>query len=131
MLALTIKKNSDELERRRRERLAKWGRITDGSLLDARTLDNEESSSATPEVLVYRYRIAGVVYECAQDVSRLDEGLRGCHVGSAVQVRYDPRHPGDSIVVAESWTGLWLPNRPLGAPLPDPVRPSLSGPNGA
>ena len=120
--------SSDELERRRRERLANWGRITDGSLLDARTLDNEESSSAAPEVLVYRYRIAGVVYECAQDVSRLDEQVRGCHVGAAVQVRYDPRSPGDSIVLAESWSGLWLPNRPPGTHLADP---SLSGPDGA
>jgi len=115
----------EERERLRRERLAKTGRITDGSLVDARTLGNEESSSPTPEVLVYRYRLAGVTYECAQDVSRLPELARGCHVGNSVQVRYDPRNPGDSILLAETWSGLWLPVvpqrhlRPSGEPLPD------------
>lgn len=92
------------------------GRITDGSLIDARTLENEESSSDRPEVLVYRYRLAGVVYECAQDVSRLPENARSCHVGSAVQVRYDPRNPGDSILLAETWSGLWLPQQLAGDP---------------
>ena len=111
----------DELERRRRERLASMGRITDGSLLDARTLGNEESSSETPEVLIYRYRIAGVTYECAQDISRLGDHMRGWQVGSAVQVRYDPRNPGDSILLSETWSGLWLPSRLAGAPLPDTV----------
>jgi hypothetical protein len=24
-----------------------------------------------------------------------------------LQVRYDPRNPGNSVVVAESWSGLW------------------------
>jgi hypothetical protein len=108
--------SGDELERRRRERLATMGRITDGSLIDARTLQNEESSSEKPEVLVYRYRLAGVVYECAQDVSRLPEDMRNCHVGSAVQVRYDPRNPGDSILLAETWSGLWLPQQLAGEP---------------
>lgn len=113
------KPSREEMERRRRERLAASGRITDGSLIDARTLDNEESSSSTPEVLVYRYRLAGVTYECAQDVSNLPELVRGCLVGNAVQVRYDPHHPGNSIVLAESWSGLWLPSRFAREPLPD------------
>ena len=99
------------MERRRRERLAKLGRITDGSLIDTRTLANEESSSRTPEVLVYRYRVSGVVYECAQDVSYLPDRLHDCQVGNAVQVRYDPRNPGDSILLAETWSGLWIPTQ--------------------
>ena len=107
----------EERERLRRERLATLGRITDGSLVDARTLANEESSSPTPEVLVYRYRLAGVVYECAQDVSQLPELVRGCEVGNAVQVRYDPRNPGDSILLAENWSGLWLPSSSPRKPL--------------
>jgi len=112
----------EEMERRRRDRLATSGRITDGSLIDVRTLENEESSSQTPEVLVYRYRLAGVTYECAQDVSRLAEFVHSCHVGSAVQVRYDPRNPGDSILIAETWSGLWLPSSAAGEPLPDALR---------
>ena len=118
----------DEMERRRRERLASMGRITDGSLIDTRTLANEESSSSQPEVLVYRYRIAGVIYECAQDVSRLADLVRDCQVGNAVQVRYDPRNPGNSILIAESWSGLWIPTRLAGEPLHDSTRsPCIRG----
>ncbi len=122
-LGLRRRTSREELERRRRTRLAASGRITDGSLIDARTLDNEESSSSTPEVLVYRYRLAGVVYECAQDVSSLADHMRTCHVGNAVQVRYDPRNPGDSILLAETWSGLWLPSKLDGAALRGAMTP--------
>ncbi len=114
--------STEEVERRRRERLAAMGRITDGSLIDARTLTNEESSSIIPEVLVYRYRLAGVIYECAQDVSHLAELVRNCQIGNAVQVRYDPRNPGNSILLAETWSGRWLPSRLAGEPLADSTR---------
>ncbi len=99
--------SAEELERRRRERLGSMGRITDGHLLDARTLRGEESTSPTPEVLIYSYRLAGVVYNCAQDVSLLPERVRGYRLDQPLQVRYDPRNPGNSIVVSENWTGLW------------------------
>src|ERR1700761_7431612 len=97
----------EEMERRRRERLASIGRITDGHLLDARTLDGEESSSPTPDVLFYSYRLAGVTYNCAQDVSRLADRIQGYRLDQPLQVRYDPRNPGNSIVVSETWSGLW------------------------
>lgn len=99
--------SASELERRRRERLAGMGRITDGHLLDAHSLSGEESTSPTPEVLVYSYRLAGVTYNCAQDVSLLPERVRGYRIDQPLQVRYDPRNPGDSIIAAENWTGLW------------------------
>ena len=50
---------------RRREHLTLHGRITDGSIVDARSHDGEESVSATPDLLLYRYRIAGVTYDCS------------------------------------------------------------------
>ena len=100
---------NDELERRRREELAQSGRITDGVILDARSLNNEESVSATPEVLVYSYSVAGMTYNCAQDVSPLPTQVLGFRIDQPVQVRYDPRNPGNSIIVSETWTGLWLP----------------------
>jgi hypothetical protein len=99
--------SAEEVERRRREQLAKTGRITDGVILDARTLDDDESVSATPQVLVYSYRIAGVTYHCAQDVSTLPELVRGYRLDQQVSVRFDVRHPGNSILVSESWSGLW------------------------
>jgi hypothetical protein len=112
-LALRARRPSaGQLELRRRDRLATTGRITDGVLLDARTLTGEPSLSTTPEVLVYSYRIAGVTYNCAQDVSPLADriasfGLDQTALEQTVQVRYDPHNPGDSILVSEDWTGLW------------------------
>jgi hypothetical protein len=98
---------AEELERRRRDRLATVGRITDGVLIDARTLGGEETTEVSPEVLIYSYRLAGVTYDCAQDVSKLPERVTGWRLDQPLQVRYDPRNPGNSVVAAESWTGLW------------------------
>jgi hypothetical protein len=98
--------DAEEIERRRRERLASMGRIVDGRIVDARSLDGEESISPTPEVLFYSYRLAGVTYNCAQDVSRLPEQVRGWMLDQPVSVRYDVRNPGNSIVLAEAWSGL-------------------------
>jgi hypothetical protein len=106
-LILLRRPSAVELERRRREMLALNGRITDGVILDARTLTNEDSISPTPEVLVYSYSLSGLVYNCAQDVSTLPEYVRGFRIDQSIQVRYDPRNPGNSILVSESWTGLW------------------------
>lgn len=99
--------NADEIERRRREHLALTGRITDGVILDARTFSGDDSISPTPDVLVYSYRLAGVTYNCAQDVRNLPDQVLGFRIDQPVQLRYDPRNPGNSIIVSETWTGLW------------------------
>jgi hypothetical protein len=99
--------SAEEMERRRRDNLATMGRITDGVLIDARTLGGEETTEVSPEVLIYSYRLAGVTYDCAQDVSKLPERVTGWRLDQPLQVRYDPRNPGNSVVVAESWSGLW------------------------
>ena len=99
--------SAEELERRRRQHLTTHGRITDGLILDARNLAGEESLDPTPEVLVYSYRLAGVVYNCAQDVSMLPDQVRGYRLDQPISLRYDPRHPGNSILVSETWSGLW------------------------
>jgi hypothetical protein len=99
--------SAEEMERRRRDRLATMGRITDGVLVDARTLGGEETTALSPEVLIYSYRLAGVTYDCAQDVSKLPERVTGWRLDQPLQVRYDPRNPGNSVVAAESWSGLW------------------------
>jgi len=109
LLVVRLSRPSAEVqERRRREELARSGRITDGVIVDARTLSGEDSTSPTPEVLMYSYRLAGVTYNCAQDVSKLAEQIIGFRIDQSVQIRYDPRNPGNSILVAETWTGLWL-----------------------
>jgi hypothetical protein len=129
---LTRKRITDEeRERDRREHLARTGRITDGSItethwladttaesdLDLRSNSDSDSEDQprttrngahtdTPAVLLYRYQIAGVTYECAQDVSPLPNLVRQVRVDLPIQVRFDPRNPGNSIVVAEAWNGL-------------------------
>ena len=87
-------------EERRRLHLALHGRIVDGSLIDVQPGDAE------PVALVYQYRIAGVTYECSQDVRALGDHVHDLRLDCPVQVRYNRDNPGDSIVVAESWNGL-------------------------
>jgi len=93
--------SAKQLEERRRRRLATVGRIIDGSLLDA------EPGDSTPEVIIYSYRVAGVRYECSQDVSTLGPFVTNVRLDYPVQVRYSRENPADSIVVAETWNGLW------------------------
>jgi hypothetical protein len=108
----------EEIELQRRTLLAREGRIIDGSIvgIDGSTEDNSTDGAldvspdhlATPQVLLYRYRIAGVTYECAQDVTSLAEYVHNIRIDLPVQVRYDPRNPGNSIIVAENWNGVRL-----------------------
>jgi hypothetical protein len=110
------RRSVEEIERERRELLASIGRITDGSITDAPVQqpeqDGQAGSNAEPLVIVYNYRIAGVTYECAQDVSSLAQHVRDVRADLPVQVRYDMHNPGNSIVVSESWSGLRLSPHP-------------------
>jgi hypothetical protein len=105
----------EEIEKLRRDRLSSTGRITDGSITETHWINpgGPEESLTTPTVLIYRYMIGGVTYECAQDVSTMPDLVRHVRVDLPVQVRFNQRSPGDSIVVSESWSGLRL-----GAPIP-------------
>lgn len=100
----------EEIERERRDHLATTGRITDGSITDAPM--PQDGSNATPLIILYNYRISGVSYECAQDVTLLTEHVRDIRADLPVQVRYDPHNPANSIIVAESWSGLRLNPHP-------------------
>ena len=124
------KPTAEEIERERRDLLARSGRITDGTIMDTmimetRTADSKssepseasESSEASaqpdgsvpiPNIIVYNYRIAGVTYECAQDVTMLAEYVHNIRTDLPIQVRYAPHNPANSIVVAETWSGLRL-----------------------
>ena len=150
------KPTPEELERERRDLLARTGRITDGTILDTRMdtlldpdldtsldttldttldlafqdaaenrpysppatiLDGESSTPGPgrlqpPHLILYNYRIAGVSYECAQDVTMLADHVHGIRTDLPIQVRYEPHNPGNSIVVAESWSGLRLTPHP-------------------
>jgi hypothetical protein len=59
-------------------------------------------------MLEYSYRSAGVDYECSQDVTALLTVVDPTEVraGFPCTVRYQPGNPQNSIVLAESWSGL-------------------------
>ena len=96
----------EEIERARRDLLATKGRITDGTITDAPFAPDDPTH--TPHLLMYDYRIAGVTYECAQDVTTLADHVRDIRTDLPIQVRYDLHNPANSIVVSESWSGLRL-----------------------
>ena len=86
----------EERERRRCALLVATGKITDAMLVEIR------------EALVfYSYSVRGVEYTASQDVSRFapDPSVDFSGV-SALSVKYDPRNPANSVVVAEAWSGL-------------------------
>ena len=115
---LRKRESPEEIEFQRRTLLAHQGRIIDGSIVGIDGSTEDSSADGTldvppdylldPHMLIYRYRIAGVTYECAQDVSSLADHVRNLRIDLPVQVRYDPRNPGNSIVVAEDWNGVQL-----------------------
>jgi hypothetical protein len=115
------KPTPEEIERARRDHLALNGRITDGSITETQWIASNPiepiTPSDTPAILVYRYMIAGVTYECAQDVHTLADHVRHVRIDLPIQVRFDPRNPGNSIVVAESWSGLRFETHHAAPPL--------------
>jgi hypothetical protein len=99
----------EELERQRRLLLVKAGRIIDGTILDISDVDSRESGRADGmQLILYKYEIAGVVYECSQDVTHLRDhvNIYELRLSFPCSVRYDQHTPSNSIVVAEDWSGL-------------------------
>jgi len=110
-------KTADDLERERRAWLEGTGRITDGTVIDVQELTPEQSAKEsarekdkrhTAIMLIYKYDVAGVSYECSQDVTYLRHwiNLHSCRLGLHTSVKYDPQNPGNSLVVSENWMGL-------------------------
>lgn len=100
-------KTAAELERERRVWLDGVGRITDGTVIDVHELA-PENTDRPATLLVYKYDVAGVSYECSQDVTHLRHwiNLHSCRLGLHTSVKYDPQNPGNSLVISESWMGL-------------------------
>ena len=100
------KPTEEELERARRKVLAQSGRLVDGMLLDIREMTTDDGRPLT--MLEYSYRSSGVDYECSQDVTTLLTVVDPTQVraGFPCTVRYQPGNPQNSIILAESWSGL-------------------------
>ena len=87
-----------ERERQRRAQLVRTGKMGDATLMDM-----QESN------LFYAYLVRGVEYTASQDVSLLKDQIPAdLSLLSSVSVRYDPKNPANSIVIAEEWSGLHL-----------------------
>jgi hypothetical protein len=100
------RKTPDQLEQERRLRISEIGRITDGTVIDVNELNSQAGSEM--QLLVYQYDVAGVSYEASQDVTSLRHrvDLHSCRSGLMTSIKYDPSNPGNSIVIAENWSGL-------------------------
>ena len=100
-------KGPAELERERRTWLDGIGRITDGTVIDVHEMPPLDGHHAAV-LLIYKYDVAGVSYECSQDVTYLRQwiNLHSCRLGLPTSVKYVPHNPGNSLVVSESWMGL-------------------------
>jgi hypothetical protein len=118
--------SAEEVERARRLDLVKTGRIIDGTVIDIAELAAEDGQPSI-DLIIYKYEIAGVIYECAQDVTVLKNfvDIHACRLDFPCSVRYDPHQPGNSIVVAENWSGL----RDTATPFP--LRRPAKNPAGA
>lgn len=99
------KQSPAEREQLRRLEVNNSGRLTDGVLVES---PYAQTSSATPELVFYRYSASGVEYTAAQDVSSLTDRIpsESCRPGNVTAVKYDPRRPANSIVICEQWSGL-------------------------
>ena len=99
------RKTPEEIERLRRLDVNERGRLTVGTALE--WLEPPADASAAL-VIVYRYEVAGVIYEVGQDCSVLAEGLRSTSwlPGQNVSIKYDLNSPSNSIIACEEWNGL-------------------------
>jgi len=99
------RRTPDDIERERREFLNRIGRITDGNVLDVQEVNNDGKCL---QLIIYQYEIAGVEYNCSQDVTLLRHwvNLHSCRLGLPTSVKYDPQNPGNSIIISEHWIGL-------------------------
>ncbi|HVJ08862.1 MAG TPA: hypothetical protein VM554_10785 [Acidisarcina sp.] len=103
------RKTDEEIERERRLGLVKTGRIVDGTVVDIADLDAAESGRPDGmKLILYRYEIAGVVYNCSQDVTHISGvvDIYQIRLSFPASIRYDAHNPENSIIVAENWSGL-------------------------
>lgn len=96
----------EQRERARRQRLAQIGRICDGTVLDVQEIG--ANGRGLSQLLIYTYDVGGVSYEASQDITSLRQliDIHSCKLGLPSSVKYDPHNPGNSIVIAEAWTGI-------------------------
>ena len=121
-------RDPEEIERQRREHLSRVGRIVEGEILEfteapsappllphaAKRTGNgshqsgELASNGTRSLVLYTYSISGVTYEAGQDITGFEQRacLKRVIAGQPASVKYDPTNPGNSMLIAEDWSGI-------------------------
>ena len=108
VLARWRRKSPEEVERLRRLDVNRRGRITTGHVTDLVERASGHPSGLLARLIVYKYEVAGVTYEAAQDVSSLPDAswdTRGV-ADQTASVKYDPQRPTNSIIACEEWRGI-------------------------
>jgi hypothetical protein len=87
------KKEVVDFEAKRREYLNRFGRITDGEILD--TKESEDG-----EIIYYSYSVHGADYESSEVIAfeLITDPIKYAP-GSKIGVRYDPKQHANSILV--------------------------------
>jgi len=116
--------DADDLEQKRRSHINQVGRIAEGQILEVIERPAAPAETRGParfkrkaknvaangrrKLVCYSYSISGVSYETAQDITSLEARARQHRLvpGQPASIKYDPANPGDSIVLADDWSGL-------------------------
>ena len=121
-------RDPEEIERHRREHLSRVGRIVEGEILEiteapaatppapnsakraanGSRLAGETGSNGTRSLVLYTYSISGVTYEAGQDITGFEQRacLKRVIAGQPASVKYDPSNPGNSMLIADDWSGI-------------------------
>ncbi|GIU82653.1 MAG: hypothetical protein KatS3mg006_1717 [Pyrinomonadaceae bacterium] len=92
ILDIFSRNRDEDLEKKRREFLLKNGRITEGTIIDSQT-------TARGEIVFYVYSVQGVNFESSELLTfeQMKNPLKYAP-GAKVNVRYDPKNHGNSIL---------------------------------
>ena len=99
------RKTPEELERLRRLAINRTGRVTYGLIVD---WIEPPPGKKGARLVVFKYEVAGVKYDAAQDISALPTVVVRIResIGQQARLKYDVDHPGNSIIACEEWSGL-------------------------
>ena len=106
-LRMRRRKSPAEIERLRRVWLGRTGRIAVAEVTGL----VEPAGDNSALMLVYRYDVAGVTYEVMQDISTMPAvATEARHlIGKGISVKYETKHPSNSIAACEVWSGIsWV-----------------------
>ena len=85
----------DDAEASRRAQLLRAGRITEGTVFDVITDDGGRITH-----VYFSYQINGVDYESSQTLDDSQRQRQADYApGARITIRYNPRQPGNSVVV--------------------------------